>query len=224
MKILPPRENRLLEFDDPERSAAFARVFGPLNALWYWYLSCSIARRAGHATRVLDLGTGPGKLLNCLLRLYPSARVVGIDRSTSMLNIARESLRFVRDRSSAYLLRASFYQLPFQSGVFDLIIGTGILHHADMLPVLLLEVRRVIVPGGRFIAIAFRRDVSPTLRALARMHSALMRTFGSDLEGLHWVLRASWTKEEIEDALARAGFRTIDVHIGLVELRVLAIG
>lgn len=140
-----------------------------------------------------------------------------------MLNIARESAGLLRNRSTACLLRASFYELPFQSGVFDLIVGTGILHHADMLPILLLETRRVAVPGGRFIAVAFRRDVPPALRVLARMHSAVMRTLGSDLEGLHWVLRASWTKAEIEDALGRAGFRTIDVRVGLAQLWVLAI-
>lgn len=217
------RENLLDEFDDPSRSVEFASLLGPITALWYRQLASTIYRNAFHAHRILDLGTGPGYLLDPLCRRYPNTSIVGIDRSRAMLDLARTTKRPADSEARIQFVQASFYALPFREHAFDLVTATGILHHADDLYLLFREVRRVLAPGGRFVACAFRRDVSPLVRMLAQGHSAWKRYCGSSLKGFYWVLRASWTKAEIEDAFSHAGFSSFVVQTGIARLATVAL-
>lgn len=215
------RENLLSEFDKASRVVEFARVLGPLTAMWYRHHASTICRSAPSADRILDLGIGPGHLIGPLGRRYPKSSIVGIDKSRPMLNLASTAGRPDDLGSRVRFVQASFYALPFREQTFDLVTATGILHHVNDLELFFHEVRRVISPGGRFVACAFRRDVAPLVRMLARAHSAWMRYRGSSLEGFYWVLKASWTRREIENALHQAGFAGFVVWTKLARLRTI---
>lgn len=219
MAAVAPRRGRLATFDDASRSAAYRDQFGRWAELWYARLARRIARRAPHADSVLDLGTGPGQLLPHLVRRYGRAPVVGLDRSAAMLALARRAA----PPPSVRLVRADFAALPFHDRAFGLVTGTAVLHHADALGALLGEVRRVLKPGGRFVAFAFRRDPCTALRWLARRHSAAARRARGGLEGLAAVIEASWTAAELDAAVAAAGFRAGRVRAGLLELELVAV-
>jgi release factor glutamine methyltransferase len=51
----------------------------------------AVLRHRPQAESILDLGTGSGCLLLSLLREYPQARGVGVDRSAAALNVARRN-------------------------------------------------------------------------------------------------------------------------------------
>jgi ubiquinone/menaquinone biosynthesis C-methylase UbiE len=196
------RQQDLQDFQDEARSVEFAHVLGASTRRWYDRQASIIEGHAPGVNRILDLGSGPGHLLAQLSRRYPSASIVGVDISAPMVRLAGARVR----GSAVMLLQASFYKLPFGDESFDLVTGTGILHHADDLRGLLREARRLLTPGGHFVAIGFRRDAPAWVSLLARMHSTWKSLTGSRLEGLFPVLRASWTRTEVEEALADSGF------------------
>jgi ubiquinone/menaquinone biosynthesis C-methylase UbiE len=208
----------LAPFADRSRSLAYRDQFVCWAPLWYAALARRIYRRAPVATSILDLGTGPGKLLAELAHRYRPAQLIGLDQSAAMLELAR----CIGPDCSVRLVQASFDALPFRDNAFDLVTATAILHHADCLTAMFREVRRVLVPGGRFVALAFRRDPGGIVRALARRHSAAARRRGNGLEGLEAVIDASWTVDDLQEAWAAAGFRAGRVCAGILQLELVA--
>lgn len=99
----------------------------------------------------LDLGAGRGigsyaladeGWLVAALEPDPGA-LVGAQAVSDLANEADLPISAVRGFAEA---------LPFADGVFDLVYGREVLHHATDLNLLCREVHRVLKPGGRFIA------------------------------------------------------------------------
>ena len=66
--------------------------------------------------RILDLGTGDGRLLALVKRVHPQAESVGLDFSPAMLERARQ--RFAADRSISIVTHDLDHPLP-ELGKFD---------------------------------------------------------------------------------------------------------
>ena len=99
---------------------------------------------AGQA--VLEYGCGPGSYAFDLAER--GARVIGIDISPVAIELARNSAseRGLDIRFS--VMNAESLDLP--DGSFDIVCGTGILHHLDLARGI-VEVRRVLKVGGRAV-------------------------------------------------------------------------
>src|SRR5208282_1570587 len=93
--------------------------------------------------RALDAACGTGRLAE-----YMSARghsVVGLDRSTAMLAVARRKLPI------GTIMQGDLLSLPFERGSFDLVVCTLALEHLPRIAPAILEVARVVRDGGRII-------------------------------------------------------------------------
>jgi SAM-dependent methyltransferase len=147
-----------------------------------------VAQRAGG--RTLELGCGTGRVLLPLAKAGVS--IVGIDRSEPMLSRARMRLRRLRTRTpvSASIVRGDIRQLPFASPA----IGVhGAEHDRDSHDSRDGRARRktappvsrggfdlVIAPYGILQSLVRERDLTETLRAVARVLPP-GGTFGLDL-------------------------------------------
>ncbi len=69
--------------------------------------------------RILELGYGPGIGLEAALRRLSSGRLVGLDHSTTMRNMAARRLRAVRSPSEPELRIGTADALPDDLGTFD---------------------------------------------------------------------------------------------------------
>jgi ubiquinone/menaquinone biosynthesis C-methylase UbiE len=97
--------------------------------------------------RLLDLGCGVGNYLDAIGRDSGLDRV-GLDRSFAMLTANSET------KGSANLVQSDFCKgLPFQAESFQVVIAIDVLHFVNSLSSLLTEIRRILVPGGVFIAV-----------------------------------------------------------------------
>ncbi len=148
---------------------------------------------------VLDVGTGPGRLVVEIARRRPDLRITGLDLSRTMLALARRN--FARAGLRGVELRLSdVADLPFPSGSFDLVVSTSSFHHWRDPVRGLKECIRVIAPGGSCLIYELRRDAP--LRALAHLaagRSAIARGLLALLFKSHSVSPA-----EVEpEALAR---------------------
>jgi len=102
------------------------------------------------AGRLLDIGTGTGRVLELLAPRISHG--VGVDASKAMLALARS--RLARPGLSHCSVRlADMYRLPFPDATFDLAVMQMVLHYAEDPPGVLAELGRVLRPAGRLILI-----------------------------------------------------------------------
>ena len=121
---------------------------------------------------VLDIGCGTGTLaLAAKNRVGSSASVTGIDASPQMIARARKKAR--RVGAEVTFVTADVENLPYAAGTFDLVLSTVMLHHlSDGARLKCLgEVRRVLRPGGRFLALDFGGAAAERRTRAGRMHS-----------------------------------------------------
>ncbi len=151
---------------------------------------------SGHARRVLDLGTGDGRLLAFLKRDRPEIVGVGVDFSEVMLDAARE--RFADDER-VELVQHDLSEPLRALGRFDAVISSFAIHHLehDRKRSLYGEVFDLLEPGGVFAN--FEHVASPT----HRLHLAFFEAIGEPIED-----------EDPSD-------RLLDVHTQLEWLRAL---
>jgi tRNA (cmo5U34)-methyltransferase len=96
---------------------------------------------------VLELGTGTGETAERILRLYPRARLTGIDESPHMLSAARAAL------GNDSLLLVSRLEDPLPPGPYDLVVSALAVHHLEARGKadLFRRVAAVLREGGRFV-------------------------------------------------------------------------
>ncbi len=116
---------------------------------------------------LLDVGTGTGRMLSLLA---PRAqRVVGVDASHAMLQVARANLDRARERLPARAARielrqGDIYALPVERGAFDLVLIHQVLHYLDDPARALKEAAAALSPGGRLIVVDFAPHALEFLR------------------------------------------------------------
>ena len=110
----------------------------------------NLARRA--RGRVLELGCGTGRVTFPMAKT--GARVVGVDRSASMLERARQRQQRRRSPGAPGFVRGDITALPFPAASFGLVAAPyGILQSLlddRVLDGTLASVARVLRPGGTF--------------------------------------------------------------------------
>lgn len=100
--------------------------------------------------RILDLGCGTARLTQEIRSAAPGCRVVGLDRSGSMLAVARVAAGD-SPGPAIPLVQAAGTALPF-SGAFDAVFSTATLHWIPDHGTAFANVHAALVPGGRFVA------------------------------------------------------------------------
>ena len=108
--------------------------------------------------RLLDVGTGPGRLLVEIARRSPDLELVGVDISQTMLKMAAEAMRSAQT-DPVQLVRADVRDLPFPDGSFEMVVSTLSLHHWRDWKRGVRECFRVTAPGGRCWIYDLRTDV-----------------------------------------------------------------
>ena len=110
--------------------------------------------------QVVDIGCGPGNSVRAGARR--GACVIGVDPAMVMLGVAR---LVTRDRPSITWLQGSAENLPLPEHSATVVWSVATVHHWADVAAGLVEVRRVLSPGGRFFAI--ERRVRPGATGLA---------------------------------------------------------
>jgi ubiquinone/menaquinone biosynthesis C-methylase UbiE len=105
--------------------------------------------------RVLDVACGPG-IVACAAAAH-AAHVTGIDLTPAMIEQARSRQRASGLANMAWHV-GDATRLPFDDGVFDVVLTRYSFHHMPAPDVVLREMLRVCRPGGRVVVI----DATPT--------------------------------------------------------------
>jgi SAM-dependent methyltransferase len=102
---------------------------------------------------VLEVGCGLGTDLLEFARA--GARVSGVDLTPRSIRMARR--RFDLEGRAADLRTADGRALPFADASFDLVWCFGVIHHSPEPERIVAEIRRVLRPAGRVVAMLYHR-------------------------------------------------------------------
>lgn len=165
-----------------------AMTVRPWRVEFFECFADEIARAQG-AQRVLELGSGPGFLAAHLLNVLPDLRMVLLDFSAPMHDLARTRL-------ASHLDRVSFVERSFKDpdwfaslGTFDFVVTNQAVHelrHKRHASTLHAQVRNVLGPQGRYL--------------VSDHHAGEGGMSNTDLY---------MTVEEHREALAAAGYRAV---------------
>lgn len=111
---------------------------------------------------VLDVGCGTGSLaIAARQHVGPAGIVTGIDASPEM--IARAEKKAARARTNVAFEQAPAQELPFPAAQFDVVFTTVMLHHLPRASrdQCAQQMRRVLKPGGRVVAVDFAPRAEP---------------------------------------------------------------
>ena len=106
------------------------------------------AATAQPAEVVVDVGCGTGFLA---AGLAPYAqKVIGVDDSTQMLEVAAENMHQL-NLTNVELRVGSVNNLPIETNLAQAVFANMVLHHAPDPAQMLVEMARVVKPGGRVV-------------------------------------------------------------------------
>ncbi len=148
---------------------------------------------------VLDLGSGAGAdVLISARRVGPGGRVIGLDMTTEMLELAR------RNAATAGVTNVEFVEgyledIPLPDASVDAVISNCVINLAADKSVVLREVARVLRPGGRFA-------VSDVI-ADSDMDDATR----SDMQSWTGCIAGALTQAQFEQALDAAGLVEVTI-------------
>ena len=112
-----------------------------------WPQEEPIVRGYGTPSDVLDVGCGTGEITSRLARLFPSARVTGVDLLEPHLALARSRYGHLGER--VQFRQGDAFELPFERASFDLVVCRHVLQAVPHPERMLVELVRVARPGAR---------------------------------------------------------------------------
>jgi ubiquinone/menaquinone biosynthesis C-methylase UbiE len=93
---------------------------------------------------LLDIGTGPARLLLKLHQQSPGMRLVGIDSSAAMITQAKQNVAQAGMSEFIEVKEGSASHIPFPDQSFDIVVSTVSMHHWKQPEVCLNEIYRVL--------------------------------------------------------------------------------
>ena len=182
----------------------------------YKYFMWKILRRGIKSGRVLDIGTGSGRLAVELAKAKgTSFEITGLDISPNMLQKAGENARQAGVADKIKFVLANADALPFPDGSFDVVISYASLHHWFRPAAVFNEAQRVVKKGGAVIIRDNRRVYgNPFWEAFIW----ILRRFMNRRHRENWpkAILASYTIPEVKTILKEAGLKDYRVSTDFI--------
>ena len=115
--------------------------------------------KSGYPCTILDVATGTGRFARELTERTEGAVVIGLDRSSPMLDEARSQ------SDGQAFINADAFDMPFRSGSIDVIVTVRFIRHFEYAHrrILYSELRRVLSEKGVMVLDVLNRDYHDAL-------------------------------------------------------------
>ena len=144
---------------------------------------------------ILDIGCGGGANLQRLMQRSLKGKVTGLDYSPVSVEKSRKVNAEAIAQGRCKVLEASVSSLPFNDDTFVMATAFETVYFWPEIENSFTEVKRVLVPGGKFLIVNEDDGLSGKNEKWEKM-----------IEGMH-----TYTPDELKKHLATAGFRDITV-------------
>jgi len=166
------------------------------------------------STKLLDIGSGNGQIVQEVGRQYPDCMCVAADLTLAMMAVGQGNNFPVQ----ANWTTADAGLLPFQEGIFDGVISGFLIRNMEDIMVGLKNQYRILKTGGRiaildttkppnhFLAPIIRFYMTNIIPIIGRIFTGNKKAYGYLNESTQGFLRA----EELAAYMAAAGFKKVD--------------
>jgi demethylmenaquinone methyltransferase/2-methoxy-6-polyprenyl-1,4-benzoquinol methylase len=189
---------------------------GGLHRAWKAYTVLVANLKEGQ--QVLDIAGGTGDLARAFARkVGKTGRVVHTDINEAMLRTGRD--RLLNEGLALPTLVCDAEKLPFPSDRFDLVsvaFGLRNMTHKDQA---LLEMNRVLKPGGKLLVLEFSKVAQPLSKVYDWYSFKVLPKLGSLVAGdegsyryLAESIRMHPGQDELKLLMKQAGFGHVDYH------------
>jgi SAM-dependent methyltransferase len=120
-----------------------------------------LKREAFHPEQILDAGSGFGQYTFRLSRVFPQAKIMGLDVRPDLVQSSNEFWRGVGggDGDRIRFEVGNLLELPYESR-FDLVLSVDVMEHIEADELVFRNMGRSLKPGGLFIMTTPYYDVS----------------------------------------------------------------
>jgi demethylmenaquinone methyltransferase/2-methoxy-6-polyprenyl-1,4-benzoquinol methylase len=135
-----------------------------MHRYWKRFVARQTGLQAGESC--LDLCCGTGDIARVIIQQHPKVEVTGVDFAASMLNVAADRTQ----DDAIHWIQGDALHLPFPDDRFAAVtIGYG-LRNLDDLTKGLLEIRRILQPGGVLVSLDVGKVRLPLLDTMSRFY------------------------------------------------------
>ena len=193
---LPDIENPYILSGEVDRARLVAQ-----SRLFRTYVEKDAKQLVGENLKsILDLGCGEGQFTMAFARLYPGARVLGIDRDEQAISAARSAARGMPNVE----FEVGDIQEHLPAGPFDLVFESLVLLHVPKTAQTIQHVFSVLKPDGYF----WSKEFHPMIRTAVN-HPAYTRLMGYMDTTMSRIGGHIDIAVELPGVLAAAGFTNI---------------
>jgi ubiquinone/menaquinone biosynthesis C-methylase UbiE len=173
----------------------------------YQYFVRKVLNRGIRSGKLLDIGTGSGRLAIGLAGVKKSEfDITALDISESMLRAARVKAKKAGAGDKIKFVLASASDLPFADQTFNIVVSYASLHHWQEPERIFNEIQRVVKPGGTVIVRDNRRIYGDkTWEFLVWLITRFMSK--ARRENWHRVILSSYTIPEVRDILKKTNLQ-----------------
>ena len=187
---------------------------------WRRYLVSRL--QAGPDATVLDLCTGTAGVAIQTARTH-HCRVIGVDLSPKMLSRAQHNLSRFGLTSQVALVMGRAESLAFADDCLDAVCLTFLLRYVDDPESTMLEIIRVLKPGGRLLSLEFGVPPNPIARVLWHVYTRAVLPMAGALVSRGWRnvgaflgpsichLYQSYTEDNLRELWHRLGILDVQV-------------
>lgn len=177
MKVIPQRYNGVSKRERVEEMFdSIATRYDLLNKVLSAGIDRNWRRKAIHELEsvqphaILDIATGTADVALECMRLKPD-EIIGVDISNRMLDIGRHKVMARGYQGVIKLEYADSEHLPFKDERFDAITVAFGVRNFENLENGLMEMHRVLRPGGKAVILEFSQPESKTIKHLYNFYS-----------------------------------------------------
>lgn len=145
---------------------------------------------------ILEIGFGNGRIMKEISNRLDSGKIHGIDISDKMLEVCSKKMKQEINTGKVSLSKASVEEIPFEDESFDKVFSCNTIYFWPEPEKNILEIKRLIKPGGAFIC-GFRTTDE-------------LDTFPF-VKGNKSIFKNTYTEQGLQSFLEKAGFKNVEI-------------
>jgi len=151
---------------------------------------------------LVDLGCGAGVLINDYL--HRARKVIGIDASSQMLEVARKNFA---NNKKIDLIQANVENLPFIKNQVDVVVASMVLHHISNPALVFLEASKILKTNGLLCIVDLLKHEQEFMR---EKYADLWLGFEPQILQ-NWLLQAGFKIEDYHEIQTKMQFKIITI-------------